>query len=364
MRAEDLSLEEKIGQMLMVGMDIDHPAECIEDLIIKHKIGGVLLYKKNYKSYEEMVELIQYIKTINKKVNKIPLFIAIDQEGGRVNRLPSDFCNLPAAYLLAQAPDAEQLVKNAATITGKILRHSGFNLNFAPDMDIKRFSDNHAIGDRAYSENKDIVAKLGIKSMKGLQEQKIVPVIKHFPGHGATKVDSHFLLPIINKSIEELKKEDMEPFKQAILNGADSILVSHLLIKGVTGNVPASMCKEMIQTLRENLKFNGLIVTDDMRMKAVSMLYGKNRAIQKAFLAGNDIIVFKYRKKDEVYQKLIQLAKKEELRGQINASVERIIKTKQKYEITDEVLNADLSLEKINKEILQIKESIKNNGHS
>lgn len=357
MKVEDLSLEEKIGQMLMVGMDIDHPAECIEDLLIQHKIGGVLLYKKNYKTYEEMVELIQYIKTINKKVSKIPLFIAIDQEGGRVNRLPNEFCNLPAAYTLAKKKNAEQLVKKAATITGKILKNSGFNLNFAPDMDIKRFSDNHAIGDRAYGENKDIVAKLGIQSMKGLQEQKIVPVIKHFPGHGATKVDSHFLLPIINKSIEELKKEDMEPFKQAILNGADSILVSHLLIKGVTGNVPASMCKEMIQTLRENLNFKGLIVTDDMRMKAVSVLYGKNRAIQKAFFAGNDIVVFKYREQDRVYQNLINMAKKQELEEQINASVNRIIKIKQKYEITDDDVMADLPVDEINKEIMQIKEA-------
>lgn len=362
MKVEELSIEEKIGQMLMVGMDIDHPAERIEDLIIHHKIGGVLLYKKNYKTYEEMVELINYIKTLNSKVNKVPILIAIDQEGGRVNRLPSELLNLPSANTFTNAKNAEQLVKKAAETTGKVLHQSGINLNFAPVMDIKRFENSHAIGDRAFSENKEVVSKLGIAYMKGLQKEKVIPVIKHFPGHGATKTDSHFLLPIITKKWEELEQEDVVPFKQAIENGADSILVGHLLIKEITGKFTATMSGKFIQNyIREKLRFKGLIVTDDMRMKAATLLYGKYKAIERAFLAGNDIIVFKYKNNDEIYQKLIDLAKKKNMESQINQSVERILKIKEKYEITDKETNADLPIDKINKEILQIREqTIKN----
>ena len=293
MEIEKLSIQEKIGQMVIIGMDTNYITERIKTMITKYKIGGIILYRKNFNSYEKMLELIQQLKELNKD-NKVPLFIAIDQEGGRVNRMPKEIQNLPPAHTLASTGN-DELVKKSAQLTGKILKKSGFNLNFAPVLDIKNFSDEHAIGDRSFGDNKEAVAKYGIITMKELQNQGIVPVIKHFPGHGATSRDSHYFLPIIKKKIKDLENEDMYPFTQAIANGADCLLVGHLLINKATGLHPASLSRKFISRyIRKKYKYNGLIFTDDLKMRAVRFLYGSTNSVVKAFKAGNDIIIFRF----------------------------------------------------------------------
>ena len=201
MEINELSIQEKIGQMIIIGIDTNYITDRIKTMITKYKIGGILLYRKNFDTYDKMLELIQQLKNLN-KYNKIPLFIAIDQEGGRVNRLPKEIQNLPPANKIALQND-ENLVKKAYTLTGQILKNSGFNLNFAPVLDIKNFSNGHAIGDRCFSDDKETVSKYGITAMHALQEQGVVSVIKHFPGHGSTTKDSHYFLPIINKKIKD-----------------------------------------------------------------------------------------------------------------------------------------------------------------
>lgn len=351
----ELGLQEKIGQMLMVGMDTTNVIDKIDDLILKYKIGGILLYKKNYKSYGELVELINYIKKLN-TANKIPLFIAIDQEGGRVNRMPKDFKNLPPAYKLAQYKK-EDLVKKAGNITGNMLNKTGFNLDFAPVLDIKRFEDKHAIGDRAFSDDKEEVINAGIAYMKELQDKNVVSVIKHFPGHGATKEDSHFILPVINKDISELENEDMKVFEEVIKNGADAMLVSHLKMKSVS-KYPSSMSRKFItKYIRKKYRYKGLIITDDVRMKGVQILYGKNAPVKKAFEAGNDIVMFKYYENDnKMIEKLIKKAEKSTiLQARINRSVKRILEIKDKYNINDNEISIDNEfLKNTNNEIQEI----------
>ena len=199
MNLEELSIEEKIGQMIMIGLDTNYITERIEKMISDYKIGGIILYRKNFSTYEQMLKLINDIKALNRN-NRIPLFIAIDQEGGRVNRMPPEIKNLPSANKLASLNNMDIII-NSAKITGNLLKKSGFNLNFAPVLDIKRFDSNHAIGDRCYGETKEEVSRYGVTVMKELQKQGIIPVVKHFPGHGATKRDSHYLLPIVNSNI-------------------------------------------------------------------------------------------------------------------------------------------------------------------
>ena len=143
MDIKELSIQEKIGQMLILGIDSNHITEDIKTMIKVYKIGGFILYKKNFDSYSQMVAIIKQLKDIN-KTNKIPLFIAIDQEGGRVNRMPKEILNLPSAYLIATKMGVEG-VQKSAQIIGKILKQSGYNLNFAPVLDIKRFPNKHAI---------------------------------------------------------------------------------------------------------------------------------------------------------------------------------------------------------------------------
>lgn len=338
---EELSLEEKIGQMLIIGMDTNYITDRIKNMIQKYKIGGIILYRKNFKSYDSMVKLINELKELNKN-NKIPMFIAIDQEGGRVNRMPKELKNLPAANKVANKKDIE-LVKNTAQITAKILYESGFNMNFAPVMDIKRFSENHVVGDRAFGENKDDVSKYAIEYMKQLQQNNIISVIKHFPGHGATKKDSHFSLPIINNKISELQNDDMIPFKNAIDEGADAILIGHLVIKNVTGIYPASLSRKFIyKYLRKGYRYNKVIVTDGLKMRAIRLIYGPRFAFKKAFEAGNDIIVFRYNQKEEekCYLQIVNMVKENKINiGRINRSVKRILKLKQKYKLNNNTIN-------------------------
>lgn len=178
MEIKKLSIQEKIGQMLMIGMDTNYITERTRTMITKYKVGGIILYRKNFNSYQEMLELIRQLKELNKG-NKIPLWIAIDQEGGRVNRMPKEILNLPSANLIVTKTSLEE-VEKSAEIIGKMLKQSGYNLNFAPVLDIKKFENNHAIGDRCYGENKEDVAQYGIAVMKKMQEEGIVSVINIF----------------------------------------------------------------------------------------------------------------------------------------------------------------------------------------
>lgn len=360
-KIENLTLEEKVGQMFMVGLDNIDYLKNIENLIIKYKIGGVLLYKKDYKNYKELNNLVNRLRKIGKQ-NKIPLFIAIDQEGGRVNRMPNDFKNLPSAYKLASF-DKKNLVEKASDITGKMLEKTGFNLNFAPVLDIKRFENNHAIGDRAFSEDFNIVTKCGLIYINNMKKHNIVPVIKHYPGHGATKKDSHFALPTIDDSDKKLEKEDLIPFKKAIENNADVMLVGHLRIKNVTHGYPASMSKSFVRKyIRKANKYNGVIITDDIRMKAIRILYGTKRSLYKAFKAGNDIVLFKYKIGDEeLIDKIIKDVKDNTRKiAKINRSIRRILKVKEKYKIENEYVpyienlpnEINTKIEEINNKIL------------
>lgn len=356
MEINELSIQEKIGQMIIIGMDTNYITDRIKTMITKYKIGGIILYRKNFNTYEKMLELIQQLKDLN-KVNKIPLFIAIDQEGGRVNRMPKEIQNLPSANKIALQND-EELVKKSAQLTGELLKKSGFNLNFAPVLDIKNFSNGHAIGDRCFGSDKETVAKYGVLTMKSLQEQGIVSVIKHFPGHGATTKDSHYFLPIINKKFKDLENEDMYPFEEAINHGADCLLVGHLLIKHITGIYPASLSRKFISRhIRKKYKYNGLIFTDDLKMKAIKYIYGPVNAVVKAFKAGNDVVIFRFNKDEEknAIEKVLKLVQHGKIKeNRINRSVKRIINLKEKYNISDDMPAENINIENFNEEIFKI----------
>lgn len=360
MEIKELSIEEKIGQMIIIGMDTNYITDRIKTMITKYKIGGIILYRRNFNTYQDMIKLIKELKELN-KCNKIPLFISIDQEGGRVNRMPKEIENLPAANKIATVGGIE-ILKESAQITGEILRKSGYNLNFAPVLDIKRFGNGHSIGDRSFSEDKEKVAECGVAVMQELQKQGVVSVVKHFPGHGSTTIDSHYMLPIINKKMSQLEKEDMYPFEEAIKNGADAILVGHLLIRKATGIYPASLSRKFISRyLRKKYKYKGIIITDDLKMRAIKFLYGHDLAVKKAFQAGNDVIVFRFNKDEEkrVIEKIIKLAKLGKIKeNRINKSVKRIINIKQKYNISDTEKIDGIDINEINDKIVNIKNKI------
>ena len=349
---KNLSIEEKIGQMIIVGLDTKEPYARLEELVVKHKVGGILLYKKNYKTYEEMVKLINHIKKLNSN-NKVPILICIDQEGGRVNRMPKEFLNIPPANTLSNYKN-EDLVKKSGEIMSEMLSSVGINLNFAPVLDIKRFSNNHAIGDRAFSDDIEQIKKYSTIIIEELQDKNIIPVIKHFPGHGLTVSDTHFKIPIVKKEIEEIENTDMQPFEEAIKKGADAVLISHMKIKKADSKNPVSISRRFIcKYLRKKYRYNGVILTDDMRMRSMRLKYGEYIAIQKAFQAGNDIIVFKNILNDKIYEKLLKDIKLQKIKeSRINKSVNRVLKMKEKYKINDKEIDIDNNLiDRINNQI-------------
>jgi len=352
MNIDKLTLEEKVGQMFMFGVKSNN-IDCLYELIKKYKIGGVILYKNNYSSYEELINIIKNLKNANKD-NKVPLFISIDQEGGRVNRMPKEIVNIKNIYDLSSLGKI-RLIEDSADVLSKLLVSSGINMNFSPVLDIYNGSDSNVLYKRCFSDEVDIVSKYGVKYMKKMQSNNLISVVKHFPGHGASAKDSHFLIPYV-KNNEEIFNKHIIPFENAINNGCDAIMVSHLVIKGVTNGFPASISSEFINKyLREKYHYDGLIITDDIRMGAVNLIY-RFVALDKAFNSGSDIILFKYYNGcEKLINKVVDKVKNDKVNiSVINKAVDRILKIKSKYKITDNIDFEGCNIENVNKKITEI----------
>ena len=296
-----------------------------------------IFFSNNLTDPKQTVQLLNQIKSEN-DANPLPLLLSVDQEGGRVTRLPGDLVNFPTNQEIGtiNSPDFSYKV---GTLLGKELNEFGFNLDFAPVLDINSNPNNPVIGDRSFGEDPDIVSHLGISTMKGIQSQHIISTIKHFPGHGDTSVDSHLELPVVNKGLDELESLELIPFEQAIKKGADVVMVAHILLPALDSTYPASLSKKVVtDILRKQLDFNGVIMTDDMTMEAITDNYQTGPAAVQAVKAGSDIVLVAHRY-DQIV-KAIEAVKAAVLNGEISEerideSVERIMKLKQEYNIED-----------------------------
>lgn len=353
---EEMSLNEKIGQMLIVGFDGQNINENIKSLILDNHVGGVIFFSNNVESLEGVINLTNEFKKINTS-NKFPLFIAVDEEGGSVSRTPNEFLAIPSAQYIG-AFDDENINYNIGKIIADELKQQGYNMDFAPSLDILSNPYNTVIGDRSYGETSDIVSRLGIKTMEGIRDSSIVSVIKHFPGHGDTDVDSHYGLPLVEKSLAELKELELIPFENAIKAGADAIMISHILLTMIDSENPATMSKEVItNVLRENMEFDGVVITDDMTMGAIIENYDIGEASVKSINAGADIILVCHGYENELNViNSIKNAVKNNIISEerINESVYRILKLKEKYKITNENIEINTDVSNINKRIENI----------
>ncbi|MEW8994261.1 beta-N-acetylhexosaminidase [Clostridium sp.] len=285
-----MSLEEKVGQMFIVGFDGYDVDDNIINLIKNKKVGGVILFGKNINTVNQTKKLIGSLNELNSK-NKFKLFISVDEEGGIVSRIPKEIGQFESAWDVGVAGDLNYAFEHGKAI-GETIKSLGFNLDFAPVLDVNSNPNNPVIGIRAFSDDPEIVKKMGTEVYKGLRSTGILGVGKHFPGHGDTEVDSHVGVPVINKSIEELKNLELIPFKYAIDNGLDMIMVSHLYLPQLDKKYVASVSKNIVtKLLREDLGFNGVIVTDDMIMEGVKGKYPTNESAVKAIEAGDDLII-------------------------------------------------------------------------
>lgn len=289
-KIDSMSLEEKVGQMFIVGFDGFEVDDNIINLIKNKKVGGIILFSKNINTVDETKKLIENLNKLNGE-NKVKLFMSVDEEGGVVSRIPKEMGHFESARDVGATGDLNYAFEHGKAI-GETIKSLGFNLDFAPVLDVNSNPNNPVIGIRSFSDDPEIVKKMGTEVYKGLKSTGVLGVGKHFPGHGDTAVDSHVGVPVINKSLEELKKLELIPFKYAIDNGVEMIMVGHLYLPQLDKDYVASISKNIVtKLLREELGFNGVVVTDDMIMEGVKGKYPTNESAIKAIEAGNDLII-------------------------------------------------------------------------
>lgn len=351
----NMSLDEKIGQLVISGFYGTTLDENILKLIKENKISGVILFNRNVKDSNTLLSLNNSLKESNKN-NKLPLFISVDEEGGSVTRMPKDIKRLPTNKYIGSLNNKDLSYK-VGEILGEQLSYFGFNMNFAPVLDINSNPNNPVIGDRSFGNNKDIVSSLGTSTMKGIQSKNIISVVKHFPGHGDTSVDSHVNLPVVNYNINRLNSFEFVPFKTAIQNGADAVMVGHILLPKIDNKYPSSMSYEIVTNiLRKDLGFNGLIVSDDMTMGAITENYSIEEAAVKSINTGVDLLLVcqKYENTENVLKAL----KEAVLNGTISKerldnALYNIISIKKKYLLNKEP-KSDITINTINEKITNL----------
>ena len=283
---QSLTIAQKIGQLLIFGIEDKQLTTAHQKLIQEQYIGSIILFKRNINDEQQLTDFILQLKQQNEHPD-IPLWVTVDQEGGQVNRLPEKF---PAAAALAQLNDPT-LTFDSATTMGKKLAQYGFDVDFAPVLDVNSNSKNPVIGDRAFGTTPQEVSQQAIAMLQGL-EPYIVTVGKHFPGHGDTSEDSHKTLPTINKTWEELEELELIPFYAAIEQKIDALMIGHLYLPQLDAEYPASLSKEIItHKLREEMGFNGLAISDDMVMAGITKQYNIGDAAVIALQAGVDMLI-------------------------------------------------------------------------
>ncbi|MEK6671531.1 MAG: beta-N-acetylhexosaminidase [Nitrospirota bacterium] len=283
-----MTSRDKIGQLFMVGFLGTSVTPDLTSFIKEYKPGGVILFSRNLESVGQMVDLTNDLQACSPHS---PLLISIDQEGGRVSRLPKGFTIFPPCDLLGQCRSTELAYAVAATVA-KELRAVGVNMNMAPVLDVNSNPDNPVIGDRAFGTTPGVVCELGMATAAGLQGNRVVACGKHFPGHGDTNTDSHKELPVVEASRERLETIEFPPFRHAIAQGIASMMTAHVLYRALDPELPATLSPAIINSfLRQELKYDGVVLTDDLEMHAIIDHYGVEDAAVRAVLAGCDVLL-------------------------------------------------------------------------
>ena len=250
--------------------------------------GGVLFFGDNLTSREQIEALTAELQAAARQEGLPPLFIAADQEGGIVTRLPADMVTVPSAMGLGPLP--EGVIRESARLNARQLLGIGINMNYAPTADINNNPENPVIRTRSFGESPEVVSRAVVATVAGHLDEGVIPTVKHFPGHGNTNIDSHYGLPVIDASVEELHEMELVPFVAAIKACVPAIMTAHIRFPALD-DLPATLSKRILTgLLREELGFNGLIVTDSMSMDAIAREWGLAEAAILAKEAGVDVL--------------------------------------------------------------------------
>jgi beta-N-acetylhexosaminidase len=275
----------EIGQLLVGSLPACTLTPEIRSLARDFQLGGVSLFARNIEAPEQVAELSRDVQTL---AHEVPLWFSVDQEGGPVARLKSPFTEWPPMAVLGRSGD-EMLAARFATCLAAELRAVGVTLDYAPVLDIHTNAQNPVIGDRALAGDADLVARLGVAIIKGLQQNGVAACGKHFPGHGDTSVDSHFELPLVEHPPDRLRRVEFVPFRAAKAAGVAFMMTAHVLVPSLDETHPATLSRRIVSgILREEIGFEGPIFTDDLEMKAIAKRYTIGEAAVQAIGAGCD----------------------------------------------------------------------------
>ncbi|MDO5549246.1 MAG: glycoside hydrolase family 3 protein [Eubacteriales bacterium] len=298
---QGMTLEEKAAQLFIVlpedlvdGVDcVIQAGDATREGLEAHPVGGVIYMEQNLESAEQVQEMLANVQQFSRDRIGLPLFLGVDEEGGTVARVAgSGNFDVPDVGNMADIDSVEQAEQAGETI-GKYLSELGFNLDFAPDADVWSNPDNEIVKYRSFGDDPQTVSERSLAVLDGLQKQGVCGVLKHFPGHGATEGDTHEGYAYTSKTLEELEECELIPFQNGVDNGAPMMMAAHISLPNVIGDdTPASLSEEIITgLLREQMGYDGVVVTDAMNMGAIAQNYSSEEAAVKALAAGADLIL-------------------------------------------------------------------------
>jgi beta-N-acetylhexosaminidase len=329
---EQMSLGEMVGQMFMIGMGGTEPDYYVNKMIRERNIGGVLLFGHNMKSEAQTGALTESLQELSMKTEpSIPLFIAVDQEGGEVSRAPW-VTPQPAAARVGARGNPEE-ARAIAERMGRELLRAGVNTDLAPVVDT---GFGAAIGTRSFGEDPELVAEMGAAAVEGFKAAGVVSAAKHFPNHGPATADSHERLPVVDHDLATIRSYDLPPFEAAVAAGVPMVMVGHLLYPAIDPERPASLSPEAVGMLRAELGFDGVVITDDLAMAGASGGGPPARAAVEAVKAGADLLIISSvpRQQADAYDAVVAAVESGEVsRERIRLSVERLLKVKEGYSL-------------------------------
>lgn len=348
-KSDTLTLQQKIGQLIIIGFDDTEADSGLLEMISKCHIGGVILFARNVQSPRQVAELTNKLQQTAIESGNPGLFIAIDQEGGRVARLTEEkgFTEFPSAMAIGATGDPENAYRMASAMAGE-MRAVGINTDFAPDLDVNNNPANPVIGTRSFSSDPNTVAAFGSAFARGLQENGILAFGKHFPGHGDTGTDSHIALPLVPHDHVRLDQTELLPFKAAITQDFAGIMSAHVTFPAIDPNpgMPATLSRPVLTgLLRNELGFKGLIATDSLEMGALAENgYPAPVGATLAFAAGADLLLFNrdHAMHKEAFANLVQAVEDGKVsQEQLDLSIRRILEAKEKFGILHPELVGD-----------------------
>ena len=277
-------LRRQIGQLLIAGFNGAAVPSELRSLAREFGLGGVILFARNIVEPEQVAELAYDAARLGPD---LPAWVSVDQEGGRVARLKAPFTEWPPMATLGRSGDVALAERFARALAAE-LKAVGITLDYAPVLDVHTNPRNPVIGDRALAERADAVARFGAAIIRVLQTEGIAACGKHFPGHGDTSTDSHLELPLVEHPPERLREVEFEPFRAAVAADVATIMTAHVLVPSLDEQVPATLSKRIVGMLRDELQFRGVVLSDDLEMKAVAASYTVPDAAVRAVAAGCD----------------------------------------------------------------------------